>query len=107
MKLVENLFEFMADGTKFQMASTGNKTWKSVWKKDIPFDGKKSFITIEGGVTNVMPAYHQAVINVLVRQISIEGGSEDTASEQITVWVRSFVGEDDAIEKIKEMRNLF
>jgi hypothetical protein len=107
VKLTETLNEFMADGSKFQMASAANKTWKSVWKVDIPFDGQKRFITIEGGVTNVMPAYHQAVINVLVRQIDVEGGAEDVSSEQITVWIRSYISEDEAIEKMKEMRELF
>lgn len=107
MKLEETILEFMSDGGKFQMASQSNRTWKSVWKVDVPFDGMKRFITIEGGITDVMPHYHQAVINVLVRQIRIEGGAEDTSSEQITVWEKNFVEVDDAIEAIKEMRKKF
>jgi hypothetical protein len=97
----------MADGSKFQMASQANKTWKSVWKIDIPFEGQKRFITIEGGITDVMPNYHQAVINVLVRQINVEGGAEDVSSEQITVWEKNFVDRDEAIDEVKKMRNQF
>lgn len=107
MKLEESILEFMSDGSKFQMASQAGGTWKSIWKVDVPFDGGKRFITIEGGITDVMPQYHQAVINVLVRQIRIEGGAEDTSSEQITVWEKNFVKADDAIEAIKEMREKF
>ncbi len=97
----------MSDGSKFQMASQANGTWKSIWKIDVPFDGQKRFITIEGGVTAVMPLYHQAVINVLVRQIGLENDAEDEGSEQITVWTKQFVGEDDAIETVQKMRKLF
>ncbi len=93
----------MADHSKFQMASKAGGTWKTVWKVDLPF-GKIDFITIEGGVTNVMPNYHQAIINVLVRQIDLKGGAEDVSSEQITVLVKDFVDEDEAVDFIRSKR---
>ena len=103
--LSETLNEFTADGGKFQMASQANGTWRRVWTHDIKH-GADRFITIEGGVTRVMPLYHQAVVLVTVRQIRIAGGAEDEATEQITVWTQQFVAEDDAVEAVQKMRGL-
>jgi hypothetical protein len=103
--LPETLNEFTADGGKFQMASQANGTWRRVWTRDINY-GDHRFITIEGGVTRVMPMYHQGVVLVAVRQLSIEGGAEDTATESVTVWEKQFVAEDDAVEAVQKMREL-
>lgn len=102
-KLYESLKEFNDDGSKFQLATPSEKTWKDVWKSRVEI-GKKSVVFIEAGYTSTTENVHTAVINVTVKPLKLENGAEDAGDETITVYYKDFEKPDQAVKALEEFR---
>jgi hypothetical protein len=102
MKLPEKLNEFMSDGSRFQLATPYEKTWKSCWKR-VTRIGDSTFLECEGGVTETSQNTHSALIRVTVTPIDV-AGAEDLSAESIVVWLKEFSNSDLAESAVHNMR---
>lgn len=103
-KLHESLKEFNDDGSKFQLATPSEKTWKAVWNKQLTI-GKTEVVFIEAGYTSTVKNSHTAVINVTVKPLKLDNGAEDQAAETITVFYKDFVEIEQAIKALEEFKS--
>lgn len=105
--LHESLNEFLADGSKFQSATPGNKTWKSCWKDALHFD-KHQCVVVEGGVAGTMRNNFSAIVNVTISPVKMSNGAEDLSPEQLTIFIDdTFDNEETAIKKVQSLQSKF
>lgn len=100
------LSEFNSDGSQYQLASAQQKTWKSVWSDELQFE-QATCVRIEGGVTETESQFHTAIVNVTVSPIHIQNGAEDLSTETVTVYMKDFESEADAIEAVRRLKGRF